>query len=412
VEQHTFLAARADRWARDRPLQLDALVTGLTWLVFGLSSILVAGRTGLVVATVTIVPLVLRRRFPVAVLGWSAAVFAVQLVVVPIPLPANVAQAIVIYTVAASVPSLPVRLAALASAVTGCLAGGFRWSTPPQYTRNALIIGLALAFCSVLLWVIGELVRGGRANRRALHEARIRLEEGRREQERLVAQRRRMAAAAEIHDIVAHSLTVVVVQADAGGYAAEHASSWHRADARSTLTTIARTARTALAEVRGVIEMLHQPELAEEPADSAIGRREVRQLIQSVRAAGLPVHEELPGWFDTLPAAVRLAVFRAVREALTNVLKHAGPGATAWLTVSRDGNAVLARVEDDGPGVPSPAETPGHGLTGLRERLRALGGVLSAGPKPERGFLVELTIPAVLAPAIVAPAVVVPGSAR
>ncbi|WP_033343102.1 sensor histidine kinase [Catenuloplanes japonicus] len=374
MEQHTFLAARADRWARRRPVLLDVLFTGLVWLVFGLSSALVAGVTGLAVATATIVPLAVRRRFPAAVLGWSAVIFAVQLLVVPIPLPANAAQAIVVYTVAARVMSARVRLLALGSAVTGCLAGGLRWSTPPQYLRNALVIGVTLAICAVLIWVIGELVRGGRTNRHALHEARISLERDRRLRERT-------AAAAEIHDIVAHSLTVVIVQADAGAHAP--------ADAGAVLATIAGTARSALADVRGVIEMLHRPDLADDPT---VGRRDARQLIDAVRAAGLPVHGRVPAWFDDLPAPVRLAVFRTIREALTNVLKHAGPGATARLTVARRGDAVVSRIEDDGAGPSAPAP-PGHGLTGLRDRLHVLDGTLTAGPRPGHGFAVEIDIP-------------------
>ncbi|GAB7045474.1 DUF7134 domain-containing protein [Catenuloplanes indicus] len=103
---------------------LDVSFTVLFWLVFGLSSLMVAGPVGLAVATATIVALAVRRRHPAAVLGWSAAMFAVQLLVVPIPLPANAAQTVVVYTVAARVMSARVRLLALGSAVTGCLAGG------------------------------------------------------------------------------------------------------------------------------------------------------------------------------------------------------------------------------------------------------------------------------------------------
>ncbi|MEU4625940.1 histidine kinase [Actinoplanes sp. NPDC023801] len=384
MQQRTFLAARAARWARQRPGRLDALSAALTWTVLGPLSVLVAGVTGLVLATVTIAPLAVRRRFPAVVLGCTTAAFALQLLLVPIPLPANAAQAIVVYTVAAHVAATGVRLTALALAVTGCLAGAFRWSTPPQQTRNALVIGVTLAICSVLIWVIGELVRGARANTAALHDARLQL-----------ARQRRVSAAAEIHDIVAHSLTVVIVQADAGAYAAGSSGSWRAADAAATLTTIAGTARTALAEVRGVIEMLQEPGPAE-PAGAEVGRDDVRRLIDSVRTAGLPVRADVPDWFDELPAAVRLAVLRSVREALTNVLKHTGAGVTARLAVEREGDAIRLRVEDDGPARPAPGGSPppsGHGLAGLRERLRGLDGVLTAGPLPEGGFRVAVTIP-------------------
>jgi signal transduction histidine kinase len=413
VDQRTFLAARADRWARNRPGRLDALTAGLTWLILGPASLAVGGVTGLVLATLTILPLAVRRRFPVAVLGWVTAAFAVQLLVTPIPLPADAAQAIVVYTVAAHVASTGVRLAALGLGVIGCMAGGLRWSTPPQQLRNALVIGVTLAILTMLIWVIGELVRGGRANTAALHNARLQL-----------ARQRRVAAAAEIHDIVAHSLTVVIVQADAAAYAATHGESWRPADAAATLNTVAGTARVALAEIRGLIETLREPE--PEPAGTGgiggdggfggtdgvmVGRGDVQHLIESVRIAGLPVSADVPEWFDDLPAASRLAVLRTARESLTNVLKHTGAGTTAQLAVERDGGSVRVRVSDDGAARHAPAEAaaagtvaggtaadqlpppPGHGLAGLRERLRGVGGTLAAGPRPEGGFLVDVTIP-------------------
>ncbi|MFI7597293.1 sensor histidine kinase [Actinoplanes sp. NPDC049681] len=373
----TFLAARIDHWAQEHPLRLDTSLAGATWLLCGLPSALVAGRTGLAVGTAAIAALAVRRRHPAAVLAWSIGAFAVQLVVVPIPLPANAAQAVVVYTVAAHVASLPVRLTALAAAIIGCVAGGFRWSTPPQYTRNALLIGTVLAVVSGLLWAVGSLVRGRAANMRALGE--------------LLAQRERVSAAAEIHDIVAHSLTVVIVQADGGRYAAEHAETWDRKEAENVLTTIADTARTALAEVRGLIRMLHEP--ADDPAGADLAA--LRRLLGSVRASGLPVAVTAePTWFDEVPAVVRLAALRIVREALTNVLKHAGPGATATVTMQREQGTVRLRVEDDGGSATDVPPGAGHGIDGMRHRVRALGGTLTAGPRTGSGFAVEATLPA------------------
>jgi signal transduction histidine kinase len=404
VRQQLFLAARIDRWAQERPLLLDSIVAGATWLVFGLVSVTFAGLPGLVIATATIAALAVRRRFPAAVLAWSAVLFAVQLVTLPMPLPANIAQAIVIYTVAAHVTSLPVRLLTLGAAGAGCLLGGFRWNTPPEYLRNSLVTGLFLAFFAALIWVIGNLVRGRAANMLALREAYARLEDGRRERERFVAQRERISAAGEIHDIVAHSLTVVIVQADGAEYAAEHAVPWDRADARAVLATIGRTARTALAEVRGVVAMLRDPEPPDGSPGARAGSAELWQLIGSVRAAGLSVDVEAdPAVFDEVSAPAALAVVRVVRESLTNVLKHAGPHATARVTVARAPGAVRVCVADDGAGrsqtEPGGASTTGHGLDGMRDRLHALNGTLVAGSRPGRGFIVEAAIP-VAAPAV------------
>ncbi|WP_425321046.1 sensor histidine kinase [Actinoplanes teichomyceticus] len=395
VEPSTVLAARADRWSRARPLLVDGLLTGVMWLVFGVSSVL-GGPAGLVVGTVTILPLVMRRRWPAALLVWSAAIFVVQLVVLPIPLPANIAQAFVIYTVAAHVPSLPIRLCALGAGLAGSLAAGFRWSTEPDYTRNALVIAVFLAVFTGLIWLIGNVVRGRETNMRALSEAYARLEENSRQRERFLAQRERVAAAREIHDIVAHSLTVVIVQADGAEYAAEHAQPWDRDQARTALATIARTARTALTEVRGVIDVLRDPEAADDPAGPPVGLADLEQLIAAVRSAGLPVEFHVdPAVFERTPAAVRFAVLRVVRESLTNVLKHAGSQAVARVAVERAPQAVRVRIDDDGVGraVGVVAAAPGHGLDGMRERLRALDGALMAGPRPGGGFGVQATIP-------------------
>ncbi|WP_143133779.1 sensor histidine kinase [Actinoplanes philippinensis] len=395
VEPGTVLAARVDRWSRARPLLVDGLLAGVMWLVFGVSSLL-GGLPGLVVGTLTVLPLALRRRWPAALLVWSAAIFVVQLVVLPIPLPANIGQAFVIYTVAAHVPSLLVRWSALGAGLAGSLVAGFRWSTEPDRTRNALVIAAFLALSAGLIWLIGNIVRGRETNLRALSEAYARLDENTRQRERFLAQQERVAAAREIHDIVAHSLTVVIVQADGAEYAAGHAQPWDRAQARTVLATIARTARTALTEVRGVIDVLRDPESADDPDGPPVGLTDLGQLVAAVRSAGLPVEVHVdPAAFDRTPAAVGFVVLRVVRESLTNVLKHAGAHAVARVAVERTPRAVEVSVEDDGVGHPvcGPAGTAGHGLDGMRERLRAVDGTLTAGPRPDGGFGVRATIP-------------------
>ncbi|TMR92129.1 sensor histidine kinase [Nonomuraea basaltis] len=414
MKQRTFLAARIDQWSREHPRMLDLTLAGLMWLVLGLLSAL-AGLPAFLVATAAILPLAVRRRFPTAVLAWSTAVFAVQLMVVPIPLPANVAQAIVVYTVAAHVASLPIRLLALGAALAGSVLAGFRWSVPPEYLTNVLKNAVFLGILFVLVWVIGNLVRGRQANMSALREASARLEESRLQRERFVAQQKRVVAAREIHDIVAHSLTVVIVQADGAEYAAEHAQPWDRADAGRVFATIGRTARSALTDVRGVIEVLRDAD-ADADADgdgpddlsgAGLGVAELRQFVDSVRAAGLAVDVDAePAVLDDVPTAIRFAVLRVVRESLTNVLKHAGPHATAHVIVARTQEGIMARVEDDGVGVRRAdtiadhmSEPAGYGLDGMRERLRALGGVLEAGPHRDGGFVVDAAIPvAVLSP--------------
>ncbi|MEV6979935.1 histidine kinase [Sphaerisporangium sp. NPDC051017] len=411
MKQRTFLAARIDQWSREHPRLLDLTLAGLMWLVFGLLSAL-AGLPAFLVATAAILPLAVRRRFPTAVLASSATAFAVQLMVVAIPLPANIAQAIVVYTVAAHVESLPIRLLALGAALAGSVLAGFRWSTPPEYPANVLKNAAVLGILCVLVWVIGNLVRGRQANMAALREARARLEEGRLQRERFVAQQRRVIAAREIHDIVAHSLTVVIVQADGAEYAAEHARPWNRGDAGKVFATIGRAARSALAEVRGVIAVLRDADADADGADESRGAgpgvAELRQLVDSVRAAGLAVDADAePSVFDDVPPAIRFAVLRVIRESLTNVLKHAGPHATAHLLVARTQEGIMVRVKDDGVGVRRAADLasePGYGLDGMRERLRTLGGVLEAGPRRGGGFVVDAAIPVAVLPPSAGPA--------
>ncbi|MBM2618552.1 hypothetical protein JIG36_23635 [Actinoplanes sp. LDG1-06] len=357
-----FLAARIDRFARARPVLLDRLLAGAVWVVAGLPSALIAGWAGLVVGTATVLPLAARRQFPRSVLAWSTAVFVVQLVVLLVPLPANLAQAIVVYTIAAHVPSLAVRLTALALATAGCLVAGFRWSTPPRYVANAVFIGVVLAVLVVLVWMIGNLVRGRTANLRALAESRHRNE--------------RLAAAREIHDLVAHSLTVVVVQADAGAYG----------DPRQALTTIGRTARTALADVREVIEMLRETAPV---SDAPVVLADVERIADVVRAAGVPVTVFAdPHTLTVVPPPI----LRVIREALTNVVKHAGVGASAAVSMWISAEELRVRVDDDGSGGPVGAGT-GVGIAGMRERLHALDGTLEAGPLPDRGFRVQASMP-------------------
>jgi signal transduction histidine kinase len=349
------------------------ILAGAGWLLFGLTSALVAGWPGLVLATATILPLAVRRRRPVAVLVWVTATFAVQLVALPVPLPANVAQAFAVYTVAAHVTSLWVRLCALGVAVAGCLAGALRWSTPPAYLVNALGTAAFLAAFTTVIWTVGNLVRGREINRHLLREA--------------AAQRERVSAAREIHDVVANSLAVVIVQTTGAEYAAAHAESWDRAEAAAVLATIGRTARSALAEVRGVIDVLRDSD-----EQARVGVADLRQLVDSVQAAGLRVGVDIePGPFDDLPAPVRFAVLRVVREALTNVLKHAGEDASAHVTIEQTPQEVRVRVTDDGLGTNS--GSAGRGLDGMRERVSAIGGELSAGPLPGSGFAVGATIP-------------------
>jgi signal transduction histidine kinase len=196
------------------------------------------------------------------------------------------------------------------------------------------------------------------------------------------AERARIAR--EMHDIVAHHLSVIVLQA-AGARASGRT-------AEPTLEKIENSARQALAETRRLLGVLHDPDdetgLAPQP-----GIGDLEALAVSVRSAGLPVSLVIDGDLAALPATVNVSVYRIVQEALTNVLKHAGP-ARADVTIGCGQDAVMVEVTDDGTG-PSGhgAQAGGHGLPGMRERAAVFGGELAAGPQPGGGYAVRVRLP-------------------
>ena len=196
------------------------------------------------------------------------------------------------------------------------------------------------------------------------------------------AERARIAR--ELHDIVAHHLSVIVLQA-AGARASGK-------PAGATLEKIENSARQALGETRRLLGVLHDPDketgLAPQPGIGELGA-----LAASVRAAGLPVNLVISGDPAPLPATVEVSVYRIVQEALTNVLKHAGP-ARADVTIGCAQETVTIEVTDDGTAAPAPLPTAGgHGLAGMRERAAVFGGELRAGPRPGGGFAVLARLP-------------------
>jgi signal transduction histidine kinase len=241
---------------------------------------------------------------------------------------------------------------------------------------------VALSLLQVLaFWLAGVVVR---ARRQAAALAARSGELERQAQEATAAERARIAR--ELHDIVAHHLSVIVLQA-AGARASGK-------PAGATLEKIENSGRQALAETRRLLGVLRDPSeetgLAPQP-----GISELDALADTVRAAGLPVNLAVNGDPGTLPAAAGVSVYRIVQEALTNVLKHAGP-ARADVTIGCAQEAVTIEVTDNGTGQPrngTPAS--GHGLAGMRERAAVFGGEVAAGPRPGGGFAVRAWLPLV-----------------
>jgi signal transduction histidine kinase len=240
--------------------------------------------------------------------------------------------------------------------------------------------GVALSFLQLVAFLLaGVLVR---ARRQAVSMAARSAALQRQAEQATAVERARIAR--EMHDIVAHHLSVIVLQA-AGARASGR-------PAEATLEKIENSARQALTETRRLLGVLRDPDeetgLAPQP-----GIGDLDALAASVQAAGLPVHLVIDGDLGALPATVDVSVYRIVQEALTNVLKHAGP-ARADVTIGCAAEAVTIEVTDDGIGELSrPAAVGGHGLAGMRERAAVFGGELAAGPRPGGGYTVRCRLP-------------------
>jgi signal transduction histidine kinase len=237
----------------------------------------------------------------------------------------------------------------------------------------AAFFGAGMVAC----WLVGTLLRQQR-ERRVMADRASQLET---EAAHAVAEERARLAR-DLHDIVSHNLSVMVVQA--AGARARGSS-----DA-STLEKIERSGRASLVEMRRLLGVLRaedeQATLVPQP-----GVGDLEELVQHVRDSGIPVELSVTGIDAALPAAIELSVFRIVQEALTNIVKHAGP-ARAAVTVAATQDSVRIEVCDDGRAAPA-QDGSGHGLIGMRERAALLHGEVSAGPLPSGGFRVCATLP-------------------
>lgn len=234
--------------------------------------------------------------------------------------------------------------------------------------------------------LMGEVARG-RADRIGATERQAREAERHRQEEALRrAGEERMRMARELHDVLAHSISIINVQA---GVAVHHLDT-DPEKSRAALATVRRTGKQALGELRSSLGVLRDTDAAPPRAPSP-GLSDIDQLVAATREAGLTIQLEQHGDLEAIPPDVELAAYRVIQESLTNVTRHAG-AAVVTVTIERRPGELLLRVDDDGrgsDGVPDGS----HGIIGMRERLRALGGRLDAGPRPEGGFRVEGRMP-------------------
>ncbi|MEV0453057.1 sensor histidine kinase [Streptomyces sp. NPDC050600] len=339
----------------------------------------------------------LRRRAPEKMLVLTVLLGLVQLAFGIVPFMADFAMLVIIYTVAAhDGPRWASRLA-LAGGLAAATLSQLRWPLEESRSSAATVFfTIIMTVPFALAWVLGDSLRTRRAYFAQLEERATRLEKEREAQAKVAVAAERARIARELHDVVAHNVSVMVVQADGAAYVMDSSPE----TAKQALETIAGTGRQALAEMRRLLGILRTGEHQE--AGEYVPQPDVRQiedLVEQVRGAGLAVDFKVEGTPRPLPSGVELTAYRIVQEALTNSRKHGGPdvGASVRLVYFDDGLGLL--VEDDGRGAPQEmyedggADGRGHGLIGMRERVGMVGGTLDAGPRPGGGFRISALLP-------------------
>jgi signal transduction histidine kinase len=337
----------------------------------------------------------LRRRLPEAMLLLAVLMGASQLVLDMPLVPADFALLVITFTVASNGTRWASRLALTAGLCAAPLAQ-LRW--PEEHTgaggQVAIVVFQTVPFA--LAWVLGDSLRTRRAYFAQLEERAARLEKEREAQAKVAVAAERARIARELHDVVAHNVSVMVVQADGAAYVLDAAPD----QAKKALEIISGTGRQALAEMRRLLGVLRTGEHQE--SGEYVPQPDVEQLddlIEQCRGSGLPVDFKIEGTPRPLPSGVELTAYRIVQEALTNTRKHGGPnaGASVRLVYFDDGLGLL--VEDDGKGAPHElyeeggVDGQGHGLIGMRERIGMVGGTLDAGPRPGGGFRISALLP-------------------
>ncbi|MER7464118.1 sensor histidine kinase [Streptomyces sp. NPDC097981] len=310
---------------------------------------------------------------------------------------ADFGMLIILYTVAASAEvSRRMSRTALAIGFGAAPLYALRFHVDKGSASDNVFFTLFAIVPFVLAWVLGDSLRTRRAYYAQLVERNQRLEKEREAQAKVAVAAERARIARELHDVVAHNVSVMVVQADGAAYVMDVAPD----QAKEALQTISGTGRQALAEMRRLLGVLRTGEPQE--SEDYVPQPDVEQievLVEQVRAAGLTVDFQVEGAPRRLPSGVELTAYRIVQEALTNTRKHGGPDAKASVRLVYFDDGLGLLVEDDGRGAAHElyedggADGAGHGLIGMRERIGMVGGTLDAGPRPGGGFRISALLP-------------------
>jgi signal transduction histidine kinase len=335
--------------------------------------------------------LIFRRRWPVPVLAVVVALVAAYAGAGYVPGAALSAVYIGLYTVAAIEPrqvSFAAGVISMGVLFVASGAGG-----PFGWLGGTNTVMLA---CSVAAVALGLAVAGRRQVFTAMVERAERAERDREAEARRMVDAERLRIARELHDVVAHSMSMINVQA---GVAA-HVMSTQPEQAAKALTAIKVASREALRELRAILNVLRQVDEDGSGRVPAPTLAQLDALADATTQAGLPTTVSVSGFREELAPTVELATYRIVQESLTNVLRHAGPDAHATVEVVIADRELAVRVDDDGHGLASAERAPrepydgtGAGLAGMRERAAAFGGTLEAGPRPGGGWRVRALLP-------------------
>lgn len=344
-----------------------------------------------------VVPLLWRRTRPVATFRIVAAVAAVQWVV-GVPLVADVAVLIALFTVAVAAPR-PAVVVATAAGVLGSGLAAMRWPHGLTWPEMALVL-VAFVVAAVMS---GLTVRNHWRMVQALHRQADQLRRERDQQAAIAAADERARIARELHDIVAHSVAVMITLADAAALRA----ATDPARAADAMRQVAATGRTAMGEARTVLGVLRaDPEASRRPPP---GLADLPDLAAVAGRSGITVTATIGGDISTVPAGLGVTIYRMAQEAITNALRHAAGATAVAVRVAVDGGRLTLVVDDDGRPEPDTAPAPdagpkpgkvaGFGLRGMTERAGAFGGQVDAGPGPDGGWRVTASFPLPPAPA-------------
>ena len=382
------LFGQGRRIAHAHPLTIDALVTAVllavcvVWLAqSGFDSL----RTELLQAALIGV-IAVRRVWPAAVFLAAGAIGLAQWLL-NIPLLGDVALLVALYTVAAHQSRTRALLAA-AVMEAGAVVAAARWEPAGTFPRSLLFLTATV----VAALFAGMTAASGSRYLAWMDERARRLEIERDQQATIAAAAERTRIARELHDIVSHSLSVVITLADAAALVSR-ADPVQGADA---MAEVSEVGRQALSDMRAMLGVLRtdEPSAGRAPLPPQPGIGQLSALVERIRATGLAVTLSVDGAPFPLGAAAELTAYRIVQEALTNTLRHAA-ARQAWVTISYDKPEVRIRVADDGiPAAPAAPNTQGqgHGIEGMRERVALHRGTLRAGPADGGGWLVEATL--------------------